>query len=223
MDGFIPERIRAALSALAGGADFAAAATDLLGELGYRSDRILPGQSGDAGALVRQFPATNPDTQSERDFLREARSVHILFQLTDAEIDAVAQQSLFRTDGLDAGGFDTGNAQSFLFAAVALRGDAYPRSRYAAFTRELNKRFQNPMVVLFRAGAGASGAGTGYAGFCASPAQPQRLNAGCAGQCGADTGNRPGQSAPGAPGHTGGAGAAGAAGMDGRPRRGAQF
>ena len=159
MDGFIPERIRAALSALAGGADFAAAATGLLGELGYRSDRILPGQSGDAGALVRQFPAANPDTQSERDFLREARSVHILFQLTDAEIDAVAQQSLFRTDGLDAGGFDKGNAQSFLFAAVALRGDAYPRSRYAAFTRELNKRFQNPMVVLFRAGAGASGAG----------------------------------------------------------------
>ncbi len=149
----------ATAAALAGGADFAAAATDLLGELGYRSDRILPGQSGDAGALVRQFPAANPDTQSERDFLREARSVHILFQLTDAEIDAVAQQSLFRTDGLDAGGFDTGNAQSFLFAAVALRGDAYPRSRYAAFTRELNKRFQNPMVVLFRAGAGASGAG----------------------------------------------------------------
>ena len=149
----------ATAAALAGGADFAAAATDLLGELGYRSDRILPGQSGDAGALVRQFPAANPDTQSERDFLREARSVHILFQLTDAEIDAVAQQSLFRTDGLDAGGFDTGNAQSFLFAAVALRGDAYPRSRYAAFTRELNKRFQNPMVVLFRAGAGASGTG----------------------------------------------------------------
>ena len=148
----------ATAAALAGGADFAAAAAGLLGELGYRSDRILPGQSGDAGAMVRQFPAANPDTQSERDFLREARSVHILFQLTDAEIDAVAQQSLFRTDGLDAGGFDTGNAQSFLFAAVALRGDAYPRSRYAAFTRELNKRFQHPMVVLFRAGAGASGA-----------------------------------------------------------------
>ena len=154
MDGFIPERIRVALAALAGGADFADAATGLLGELGYRSDRTLPGQSGDAGALVRQFPATNPDTQTERDFLREARSVHILFQLTDAEIAASEQKALW-----DASGFDTGNAQSFLFAAVELRGDAYPRGRYAAFTRELNKRFQNPMVVLFRAGAGATGAG----------------------------------------------------------------
>ena len=144
----------ATAAALAGGADFAAAAAGLLGELGYRSDRILPGQSGDAGALVRQFPAANPDTQSERDFLREARSVHILFQLTDAEIAASGQKALW-----DASGFDAGNAQSFLFAAVALRGDAYPRSRYAAFTRELNKRFQNPMVVLFRTRAGASGAG----------------------------------------------------------------
>ena len=104
--------------------------------------------------MVRQFPATNRDTQTERDFLREARSVHILFQLTDAEIAASEQKALW-----DAGGFDTGNAQSFLFAAVELRGDAYPRGRYAAFTRELNKRFQNPMVVLFRARAGATGAG----------------------------------------------------------------
>ena len=54
----------------------------------------------------------------------------------------------------DGGGFDTGNAQSFLFAAVALRGSAYPRGRYAAFTRELNKRFPHPMVVLFRTASG---------------------------------------------------------------------
>ena len=37
---------------------------------------------------------------------------------------------------------------------MALRGDAYPRSRYAAFTRELNKHFSIPMAVLFRNGAG---------------------------------------------------------------------
>ena len=144
----------ATAAALAGGADFAAAASDLLAELGYRSARILPGPSGDAGELFRQLPAPVPGTRSEQDFISEAQSVRILFQLTDAEIAAVAQQSLFRTDGLDAGGFDAGNAQSFLFAAVALRGDAYPRSRYAAFTRELNKRLQHPMVVLFRNSAG---------------------------------------------------------------------
>ena len=144
----------AAMSALADSSDFAAAASGLLAELGYRSARILPGQSGDAGALFRQRPASVPGTLSEQDFIGAAESVHILFQLTNAEIAGAAQQSLFGSDAPDDGGFSAGNARSFLFAAVALRGDAYPRSRYAAFTRELNKRFSIPMVVLFRNGAG---------------------------------------------------------------------
>ena len=143
------------MSALADSPDFAAAAAGLLADLGYRSTRILPGQSGDAGELFRQLPpAPTPDTQSARDFITEAQSVRILFQLTNAEIAGAAQQSLFGSDAPDDCGFNTGNAQSFLFAAVALRGDAYPRRRYAAFTRELNKRLQFPTAVLFRNGAG---------------------------------------------------------------------
>ena len=144
----------ATMAPLADSADFAAAASGLLAELGYRSARILPGQSGDAGDLFRQRPAPVPGTRSEQDFIGAAESVRILFQLTNAEIAGAAQQSLFGSDAPDDGGFSAGNARSFLFAAVALRGDAYPRSRYAAFTRELNKRFSIPMVVLFRNGAG---------------------------------------------------------------------
>ena len=74
--------------------------------------------------------------------------MHILFQFTGSEIQAQTQSALF-----DAAGFDTGNARSFLFAAVQLTGDAYPRGRYAAFTRELNQHIQLPMVVLFRTAA----------------------------------------------------------------------
>ena len=147
--------------------DFAAGAVELLGELGYRSGRVLPGQSGDAGDLLRRLPAAVEGTLSERDFIAEAESVRILFQVTDAEIGAAGeQQAVFRSDGPDGGGgIDAGSARSFLFAAVELRGGAYPRSRYAAFTREINKRFQHPTVVLFRTRAdGTGGAGTGAAG-----------------------------------------------------------
>ena len=139
----------------AGAGDFAAGAVALLAALGYRSALTLAGQSGDAGDLFRRLPApANPGTQSELDFLEAAQSVHILFQLTDAEIAAGAGQP-----GLldSAGGFDTGIAQSFLFVAVALRGDAYPRSQYAAFTREINKRIQVPTVVLFRTAGQSAG------------------------------------------------------------------
>ena len=136
--------IAAALAA-SNGNDWPATATALLGALGYQSERTLPGQSGDAGDFIRQFPATNPGTQSEQAFLDNAQSVNVLFQFTSGEIQAETQQAMF-----DAAGFDTGNARSFLFAAVQLSGGAYPRGQYAAFTRELNKHIELPMVVLFR-------------------------------------------------------------------------
>ncbi|MCY4414722.1 MAG: Eco57I restriction-modification methylase domain-containing protein [Chloroflexi bacterium] len=128
--------------------DLTAAASNLLSACGYRSERTLPDQSGDADDFIQQFPAVNAGTQSEQAFVDNAESVQLLFQFTGGEIQAETQRALF-----DAAGFDTGNARSFLFAAVQLRGDAYPRGQYATFTRELNKRFPMPMVVLFRTAA----------------------------------------------------------------------
>ena len=136
--------IRAALRGMAAG-DLAGASTRLLSALGYRSDFTGPEIAGGPGGFVATFPALNPNTQSERDFLADAESARLLFQMNDHHVAESAPRMLF-----DGGGFDTGNAQSFMFAAVQLRGDSYPRGRYAAFTRELNKRFPMPMVVLFR-------------------------------------------------------------------------
>ena len=48
--------------------------------------------------------------------------------------------------------FDAGYVRSFLFFTVALKDKDYPRGKYAQFTREVNKRFMMPIVVLFRAG-----------------------------------------------------------------------
>ena len=136
--------IRTALSAAAAG-DFPELATTLLAALGYNSERTLAGQTGKPGDFIRQFPAQNPGTQWERSFLDNAQSVRILFQFTGSEIQAQTQRELFAATDLD-----TGNARSFLFAAVELNGNSYPRGQYAIFTRELNKHFQLPMVVLFR-------------------------------------------------------------------------
>ncbi len=135
--------IRSALAALPAG-DFAAAASDLLAALGYRSKRTLE-LSGDVDDFSAQFPAANPDTATERVFRDNAQSARLLFQLTDSEIEVAAPASLF-----NAGGFDSGNARSFLFVAIELRGATYPRGQYAAFTREINKRLNQPTVILFR-------------------------------------------------------------------------
>ena len=137
------------------GADLAAIATELLDLLGYRSQRRWTGPPADGPGFLRQFPAPTPGARTERAFADAASSVQILFQLTDREIArAIAeetQHSLFAADeSAAADGFDTGNARSFLFVAVELAGRDYPRGHYAAFTRELNKRFPFPTVALFR-------------------------------------------------------------------------
>ena len=136
--------IRTALSAAAAG-DFPELATAILGPLGYRSERTLTGQTGKPTDFIQQFPAQNPGTHSERTFLENAQSVRILFQFTGSEVQAQTQQGLF-----DAVDFDTGNARSFLFAAVELNGNSYSRGQYAALTRELNKHIQLPTVALYR-------------------------------------------------------------------------
>ncbi len=139
----IRSSIETALSAMPH-QNFEDAAVGLLGTLGYQSDLTLPGQTGQVDDFINRFDASNPGTKSEDEFREKARSVRLLFQLTDNEI-ASTQGSLF-----DAAGFDSGNAKSFLFTAVELQGGSYPRSSYAAFAREINKRWQIPTVVLFK-------------------------------------------------------------------------
>ena len=136
-------QIRGALATMTG-VDFPAEAQALLGALGYRSERTLPDQSGD----VADFIAPNPDTNAKQEFRREAASVHVLFQVTDEEIAGTArlQPSMFQFNG--------GNVRSFFFMAMELRGESYARGTYTQLTREVNKRFPAPAVVLFRTAAG---------------------------------------------------------------------
>ena len=140
-------RVRDALGELPD-EDFSKTAEKLLGSLCYRSDDALPSETATVGDFIANYPTPNPDTKSEQEFIKSAVSVRIISQISDAEITANAQQAL-----IDASAFDTGNARSFLFLAVELKEDTYSRGQYAAFTREINKRWQFPTVVLFKTAA----------------------------------------------------------------------
>ena len=138
------EAIQTALAATMGGV-FSEKATNLLAALGYRSDHVPPRQPASVGDFIAEYPAPNPGTQSELTFVDNAQSVRILFQFTNAEITSTTQRTLLNPEG-----FSTGNARSFLFVAVELKADNYARGQYVTFTREINKRWQIPTVVLFR-------------------------------------------------------------------------
>ncbi|MYI71075.1 MAG: N-6 DNA methylase [Synechococcus sp. SB0673_bin_10] len=144
--------VKAALASLAAG-DLPQVAPALFGALGYRSTRVLAGQSGRVEDFIAQFPAPAAGTASEENLQKYAAAVHILFQVTDEEINeelsGSSQGGLF-----DTRNFDEGLNKSYLFLAVELNQSRTSRSQYAEFTREINKRFPMPAFLLFRGSSG---------------------------------------------------------------------
>ena len=137
------ETIKSALSAIPTG-DFLEKSKDLLATIGYRSERTLE-LSGTVDDFFYEFPPLNPNTKTEQEFRKQAECVQLIFQFTSDEITDDIQQKLFEREA-----FDKGNTNSFLFCAVELKDNNYSRTKYAEFTREINKRLLTPTVVLFR-------------------------------------------------------------------------
>ena len=137
------EEIESALAAMIDG-DFLQTSKNLLAVLCYCSERTveLPGTAED---FIQRFPARNRNTETEEEFLDSAESVKLVFQIRSEEIAPSDQPTLFESPA-----FDEGYVRSFMFFAIELKDSDYPRSKYAQFTREVNKRFIMPVVVFFR-------------------------------------------------------------------------
>ena len=142
------DRITAALSDAPAGR-LPAAAARILNALGYTGDRIPHGLTGGVDEFIQLFPAPNPGTATEHHMKDSVRSLHLLLQVAGEDIGRFDQRRLLETEG-----FDKGREKSFMFVAADLKEDKYPRGRYAMLTREINKRFSMPTVVLFRAASG---------------------------------------------------------------------
>ncbi len=140
------EAIKSALAAIFTG-DFLEKSKSLLATIGYRSELTLE-LSGTVHDFFEEFPPLNPNTKTEQEFRKHAESAQIIFQFTKDEIEDDPQQMTL----LESHAFDKGNIKSFLFCAVELKDNSYSRTKYAEFTREINKRLFAPTVILFRAG-----------------------------------------------------------------------
>ena len=144
-------KIRGALSLFTDG-NLAENARNLLGVLNYRSDRTLKIEPNTAERFMEMFNShgrLNP----ERALLREWATVDVLFQITDAEItDEVERDIPLGTRGT----FEPSVYQSYLFLAVKLRGDDYSRNALANITREMNKVFAMPTLLIFQHGQALS-------------------------------------------------------------------
>ena len=139
------EAIKSALAAIFTG-DFLEKSKSLLATIGYRSELTLE-LSGTVHDFFEEFPPLTPNTKTEQEFYKYAESAQIIFQFTKDEIEDDPQMTL-----LESNAFDKGNIKSFLFCVVELKDSTYSRTKYAEFTREINKRLFAPTVILFRSG-----------------------------------------------------------------------
>jgi adenine-specific DNA-methyltransferase len=130
--------------------DLRSAATALLGTLGYASHKTLD-LPADPQAFVREIQKLlGGISQLTTAHANPAdwNSAAFLFQLTNDELPALAagQLSLLQ----EAGGVQAHQIESFVFLALDLKPGNWSRTDLAKLTRELNRLFPMPAVLLFR-------------------------------------------------------------------------
>jgi len=130
------------------GRPLADAATVLFQSLGYSSKKRLKLTPNNYEQFLSHF--SQGKTLNHKTALPEEwKSIDFLFQLTDDEVRAASNQSvLFDSKGA----FEGTTIESYLFFALDLKGSHYTRTALAGITRELNKLFAMPALILFRHG-----------------------------------------------------------------------
>ena len=134
--------IESALAAMNGG-DFLQTSKNLLEVLDYHSP-LIEEFPRTADNFIQKYLAENENTKTEQEFRKSAKSVGLVSQVGSDEIaDSHPNRFESRT-------FNKGLIKSFVFCTVELKDKDYSRSKYAEFTREINKRTTLATVVFFR-------------------------------------------------------------------------
>jgi type I restriction-modification system DNA methylase subunit len=120
----------------------------LLNALGYHSDRqVILDPNTFAG--FAEIPQSLEKFNREKALVDAWVSVDILFQLTGDDIREVAQGKFIFEKGHRV---DNQIIESYLFLAIELKPFEYSRSKLAEVTREINKLFAMPVMILFKCG-----------------------------------------------------------------------
>lgn len=146
------QKVRSALNALLT-ESAKAAATALFSALGYSSGKTvdLDGTPAAFLAFVDRSGRLAASRKARTDAWQRAE---FLFQLTNDEIPILAQGNPDLFQGRQD--YRTSIIESFVFLAFELDGEEWSRGDLAGITREINREFPMPAVILFRHGGLAS-------------------------------------------------------------------
>ncbi len=137
------ESIQLALADLATGS-LAKSGKALFNTLGYESERTA---SWDLDEFLKiAANSSKPLTAKEEKEFRRIKSLHLIFQIGDAELSKHIDMFDSTTT------VDTQRIQSYIFFAVDLPHGTYTRGELTTFARLINKPLPMPSIVLFRHG-----------------------------------------------------------------------
>lgn len=138
------QNIQSALAAFKTGS-LSQNAITLFDALGYNTTRQQPFQQKTWAYFNDYYVSDNSNFNSEAAKVSQWQSVDLLFQLSIDEVSD--QQTLFATHQVEQT-----IIESYLFFALELIPEAYSRTELAHITREINKVFSMPVMILFKHG-----------------------------------------------------------------------
>lgn len=121
------------------------ASINLFNTLGYITDRKSPFPDTSFQYFKESFIGTDLKFNEEKAYIEEWKSIDLLFQLTDNEISR--QLIAFDTNQVDNTIIET-----YLFFSIELKKSEYTRTQLAQITREINKVFPMPVLIVFKHG-----------------------------------------------------------------------
>ena len=137
--------IQAAIKGFATG-NFTDNARHLFETLGYHTERQSPLEQKTYAGFHDAFLEDDARFREDKALVKDWKTVDLLFQLTAAEV--ADGNSLFETKQVDQTIIET-----YLFFGIELAQPAYTRTALAQITREINKVFAMPVMLLFKHGA----------------------------------------------------------------------
>ena len=142
------KKIEQALHQFASG-NLADNAKHLFDVLGYESQRTMRLEPNTSDSFLSAFNLQdNQGFNPERALIAKWESIDVLFQLTEDEIGNNPNLEIDFGDG----DIDEARMESYLFFSIKLSGDQYSRTQLSQITREMNKPFGMPAMILFQHG-----------------------------------------------------------------------
>jgi hypothetical protein len=121
------------------------AAISLFNTLGYNTERKNPFPDKSFNFFKESFLGADTLFSEEKACVKDWKSIDLLFQLTANEVSS--QKSLFDTRQVDNTIIET-----YLFFSIELIKTEYTRTQLARITREINKVFAMPVLIVFKHG-----------------------------------------------------------------------